>query len=84
MEQWNEFIAYCQENAPQYAWWISQYLSRHTQQGKSIAWMKENIIKLLNTSDAMSGWLADQVGEKEEEQARIERDKIRTRLSEVA
>ena len=46
MEQWNEFIAWCQDNTPRYASWIAQYLKRHTQQGKSTAWMKQDIMGL--------------------------------------
>lgn len=83
MEQWNEFIAWCQENTPHYASWIAQYLKRHTQQGKSTSWMKQDIIKLLNTSDAMSRWIIERVGLEDEEQAKFERNEIRIRLNEL-
>jgi hypothetical protein len=81
MKDWTEFLAWCKTHTPEYGAWINQHFTRHTQQGKSLAWIKQDIIKHFNTSDLMHDWFVEQIGEEKTGRGEEERNSVREQLA---
>lgn len=85
MEQWREFLTWCQEYAESplscYHDWTFQHIKRKSRHGWNLARIKEDIIKHFNTCDLMRHVAVEHLGEDEAQRGDTERDSIRERLN---